>query len=119
MKNVKALHLHVPRHDVAHAVIPGVSHMDVPGRVGEHLEAVELLLAGVLGDDEYFLVFSVLLPLLFYIPEVILFHLQTSKTSLKFEYKFNDLLAKIEAIRIGIGEDSTSLVKCPGICPDG
>ncbi len=52
MEDVVAAHPHRARHDVADHVVADVAHVRVPGRVREHLEAVELRPGLVLGDFE-------------------------------------------------------------------
>ncbi len=50
VQDVETLQPLQPRDDVADDVVADVPDVRVPGRVGEHLEAVELRLRGVFGD---------------------------------------------------------------------
>ena len=64
MQDVEAAHPLHARDDVADHVVADVPDVRVPGRVREHLEAVELRPGGILGDLEGARVAPAVLPLL-------------------------------------------------------
>lgn len=63
MQDVLALHALVTADHIADAVITHVAHVQSARRVGEHAQAIELFLAGILGDLEALIVIPVLLGL--------------------------------------------------------
>ena len=52
MQHIKTAHPLCPRNHVTDHVVPHVPHVGMPGRIGEHDQAVELLTFGILGHLE-------------------------------------------------------------------
>jgi len=63
VQHVEPAHALLAGHHVANHVVANVAHVSVPGRIGEHLEAVELRLRRVLGHLEGTGLHPALLPL--------------------------------------------------------
>jgi hypothetical protein len=68
VEDIEAPHALVPGDYVADGVIAHVAHVDLTGRVGEHLQKIILLPVLILRDFKDPLVVPVFLPFFFYFP---------------------------------------------------